>query len=197
METKVRLHRRKKDDKDKGEDIMIHTLTRAERLVLEEMYPVGSRVQLECMDDPYGKLKPGDLGTVRFIDDTGSVHVSWDCGSSLAVLYKEDRCKCLMKSEQLDILFKNLSVMPFESLAKLKTWLEEKLRPVFPAMSFDNNRKGELEVGLHVDAFQMEKAKIGIKYQTDDKGNLYIEKCGWTQEPLGRNESNKQIYQRH
>lgn len=58
METKVRLHRRKKDDKDKGEDIMIHTLTRAERLVLEEMYPVGSRVQLECMDDPYGKLKP-------------------------------------------------------------------------------------------------------------------------------------------
>lgn len=65
--------------------MMIHTLTKAERLVLEEMYPVGSRVQLECMDDPYGKLKPGDLGTVRFIDDTGSVHVSWDCGSSLAV----------------------------------------------------------------------------------------------------------------
>lgn len=44
MGTKVRLHRRKKDDKDKGEDIMIHTLTKAERLVLEEMYPVGSRV---------------------------------------------------------------------------------------------------------------------------------------------------------
>lgn len=193
MGTKVRLHRRKKDDKDKGEDIMIHTLTKAERLVLEEMYPVGSRVQLEYMDDPYGKLKPGDLGTVCFIDDTGSVHVSWDCGSSLAVLYKEDRCKCLMKSGQLDILFKNLSVMPFESLAKLKTWLEEKLRPVFPAMSFDNNRKGELEVVLHVDAFQMEKAKIGIKYQTDDKGNLYIEKCGWTQEPPGRKEVSKKV----
>lgn len=39
--------------------MMIHTLTKAERLILEEMYPVGSRVQLEYMgDDPYSKLKP-------------------------------------------------------------------------------------------------------------------------------------------
>lgn len=50
-----------------------------------------------------------------------------------------------------------------------------------------------LTVGLHVDAFQMEKAKMSIKYQTDDKGNLYIEKGGWTQEPQGRKEVKKKV----
>lgn len=133
------------------------------------------------------------MGTVSIIDDTGSIHVSWDRGSSLALIYKEDRCKCLMKSEQMDTLFSNLFVMPFESIEKLKTWLEEKLRPAFPAMSFDNDRKDELEIELHVNAFQMKKAKIGIKYQTDDKGHLFIEKCGWTQEPPGRKEVNKKV----
>ena len=30
------------------------------------------------------KLSPGDLGTVQFVDDAGQIHVSWDCGHSLA-----------------------------------------------------------------------------------------------------------------
>lgn len=162
---------------------MVRTLTKAERLILEEMYPVGSRVQLEYMgDDPYSKLEPGDVGTVKVIDDTGSIHVSWDRGSSLAVLYGVDCCTCLMKSGQMDTLFNSLVVMPFESVEKLKIRLEEKIKPAFPAMSFDENTKGELEVRLHVNAFQMKNAKIGIKYQTDDKGHLFIKKCGWTQE---------------
>ena len=51
---------------------MVHTLTKAKRLILEEMYPAGSRVQLEYMEpDPYSKLKPGDMGTVQMIDDAG------------------------------------------------------------------------------------------------------------------------------
>lgn len=62
--------------------------------------------------------------------------------------------------------------MPLESVEKLKARLEEKIKPAFPAMSFDENTKGELEVRLHINAFQMENAKIGIKYQTDDKGHL-------------------------
>lgn len=166
---------------------MVRTLTKAERLILEEMYPVGSRVQLEYMgDDSYSKLEPGDVGTVKVIDDTGSIHVSWDRGSSLAVLYGVDRCTCLMKSGQMDTLFNSLVVMPFESVEKLKIRLEEKIKPAFPAMSFDENTKGELEVRLHVNAFQMKNAKIGIKYQTDDKGHLFIKKCGWTQETSER-----------
>ena len=45
------------------------------------------------MDDPYCQdLKPGMLGTVMQVDDIGTIHVSWDCGSSLGVVFGEDSC---------------------------------------------------------------------------------------------------------
>lgn len=58
---------------------------------VRKIYPKGCRVKLVSMDDPYGSLKPGDIGTVRFVDDTGTVFVSWDCGSSLGIVYGEDQ----------------------------------------------------------------------------------------------------------
>ena len=66
-----------------------------ERLeALRKEYPVGCRVELVCMDDPYNqKLHPGCKGTVRSVDDIGTIHVSWDCGSSLGVVYGEDLCR--------------------------------------------------------------------------------------------------------
>lgn len=59
---------------------------------IKKEYPVGSRVDLDCMADPYRQLPPGARGTVRAVDDIGTVHVNWDCGSSLGVAYGEDRC---------------------------------------------------------------------------------------------------------
>lgn len=56
-------------------------------------YPEGTRVELVSMDDPYSKLKPGDRGTVKSVDDTGTVFVSWDCGSSLGIVYGEDEIR--------------------------------------------------------------------------------------------------------
>jgi hypothetical protein len=56
-------------------------------------YPAGLRVELVSMDDPYSKLRPGDRGTVAFVDDTGTVFVKWDCGSSLGVVYGVDIIK--------------------------------------------------------------------------------------------------------
>jgi len=59
-----------------------------------QQYPVGTRVELvEMVDDPYTKLKPGDLGVVTAVDDAGSVHIKWDSGSTLAALYGLDRIK--------------------------------------------------------------------------------------------------------
>lgn len=171
---------------------MVHTLTKAERLILEEMYPAGSRVQLEYMEpDPYSKLKPGDMGTVQMIDDAGGLHISWDCGGSLALIYKVDRCNCLMKREQMDALFNHLFILPFENCEKMKSWIEKKLRPAFPAMSFDNGTKGKLEVSLNVNAFEMKSLKIGIEYQTDEKGHLFIKKCGWIQDAPAKDKINK------
>lgn len=61
---------------------------------LKEAYPAGTRVELVYMDDPYNKkLVPGCRGTVRCVDDAGTIHVDWDCGSSLGVVYGEDVCR--------------------------------------------------------------------------------------------------------
>ena len=61
--------------------------------MLRERFPKGCRVELVSMNDPYSRLRPGDKGTVLFVDDIGTVHVSWDCGSSLGVVYGEDSCR--------------------------------------------------------------------------------------------------------
>lgn len=60
---------------------------------LRMTYPKGTRVELISMNDPYTKLKPGDRGTVSFVDDIGTVFVRWDCGSGLGVTYGEDHIR--------------------------------------------------------------------------------------------------------
>lgn len=60
---------------------------------LKERFPVGTRVELVSMQDEYRKLKPGEKGTVICVDDIGTIHVNWDCGSSLGVAYGEDECR--------------------------------------------------------------------------------------------------------
>lgn len=65
------------------------------RKVVEELrkkYPVGSRVGLVFMDDI--QAPPiGTKGTVRGVDDIGSIMVSWGNGSSLSIAYGEDSCR--------------------------------------------------------------------------------------------------------
>ena len=64
---------------------------------LREYYKPGTRVELIRMDDPYSKLKPGDKGTVSCVDDTGTVFVNWDCGSSLGAVYGVDEIRKIDK----------------------------------------------------------------------------------------------------
>ena len=59
---------------------------------ITKMYPVGSKVELVEMND--AQAPPvGTKGTVIGVDDTASIMVHWDNGSSLNVLYGEDRCR--------------------------------------------------------------------------------------------------------
>ncbi len=59
-------------------------------------YPARARVKLISMDDPYNKtLKAGEKGTVVAVDDMGTIHVRWDCGSSLGIAYGEDSCRVI------------------------------------------------------------------------------------------------------
>ena len=60
-----------------------------------KQYPAGTRVELISMDDPYTKLRPGDKGFVRSVDDTGTVFVRWDNGSGLGAVYGVDRLRII------------------------------------------------------------------------------------------------------
>lgn len=51
----------------------------------------GDRVRLIHTSDPYTHQKPGDEGTVSLVDAIGTVHVKWDDGGSLGLIYGEDR----------------------------------------------------------------------------------------------------------
>ena len=45
------------------------------------------------MDDPFNTvLRSGSKGTVVAVDDIGTIHVAWECSSSLGVVYGEDLC---------------------------------------------------------------------------------------------------------
>ncbi len=62
---------------------------------LREEYPAGTRVELLRMDD-FQAPPVGTKGTVRGVDDIGSLLVSWDNGSCLnVVFYGGDRVRKL------------------------------------------------------------------------------------------------------
>ena len=63
---------------------------------IRKEYPIGTRVELVRMDDPQAP-PVGTLGTVRGVDDIGSIMVSWDNGSSLSVAFGEDACQVVPK----------------------------------------------------------------------------------------------------
>ena len=66
---------------------------------LKEYYTSGTRVMLIRMSDPYTTLRQGDRGTVILVDDIGTIHVNWDCGSSLGVVFGEDECRRIEENE--------------------------------------------------------------------------------------------------
>ena len=59
---------------------------------LRREFPAGTRVELVKMDDIQAP-PVGTLGTVKGVDDIGSIMVAWDTGSGLSVAYGEDVCR--------------------------------------------------------------------------------------------------------
>ena len=58
---------------------------------LRREYPEGTRVKLIRMFDDPRPVASGTLGTVRYVDDAGTIHVNWDNGRTLGVVYGEDQ----------------------------------------------------------------------------------------------------------
>ncbi len=56
----------------------------------KEMYPEGTLIQLDYMNDPY-PVPAGTVGEVVAVDDGGNVQVRWQNGRTLAVIPEADQ----------------------------------------------------------------------------------------------------------
>lgn len=65
---------------------------------LKERFPEGTRVELVDMCDIHA-VPSGTRGTVRCVDDMATIHIDWDNGSTLGVVYGEDHCRKLTNEE--------------------------------------------------------------------------------------------------
>ena len=57
---------------------------------MKEQYPAGSRIVLEYMGDDPHPIASGTKGTVRIVDDLGTVHCNFDNGRRLGLIPGED-----------------------------------------------------------------------------------------------------------
>lgn len=64
------------------------------RDILKQMYPKGTVIELIEMQDESG-MPQGLRGTVFFVDDIGSIHVSWENGSNLALINGCDKFRII------------------------------------------------------------------------------------------------------
>lgn len=58
--------------------------------LLKEKYPAGTRIVVDQMGDDPRPIAPGTAGTVREVDDMGTVHCDFDNGRRLGLIQGED-----------------------------------------------------------------------------------------------------------
>lgn len=70
---------------------MIHATDTRVVEYLKHEYPPGTEVELQYTLDPDVHVQPGTRGTVIGVDDLGIVHVEWETGHKLGLVFSEDR----------------------------------------------------------------------------------------------------------
>lgn len=82
---------------------------------LREQFPLGTRIRLLEMKDPYAPVPPGTEGTLEHIDDACQFHMRWDNGRTLALIPGVDRFTVIPQPLQTLKLFMPLTVKTYES----------------------------------------------------------------------------------
>ena len=59
--------------------------TRREINAIKRHFKPNTRIKLDHTDDPKS-VPDGTMGTIKYIDDMGQIHVTWDNGSSIALI---------------------------------------------------------------------------------------------------------------
>lgn len=67
--------------------------------MIKNIYKKGKKIKLISMQDDY-PVPSGSMGIVDFIDDAGQIHVNWNNGSSLALIYGVDKFEIIKNKER-------------------------------------------------------------------------------------------------
>lgn len=69
---------------------------------IKDRYPPGTRIMLDSMGEDPRPIAPGTKGTVRMVDDAGTVHCNFDNGRSLGLIPGEDSFHKIAERTQSD-----------------------------------------------------------------------------------------------
>lgn len=78
-----------------NENERLHRLAQRHR----ETYPPGTRIMLLSMGDDPRPVEDNTRGTVRVVDDIGTIHCDFDNGRSLGIVPGEDSFRKLTAEE--------------------------------------------------------------------------------------------------
>lgn len=70
-------------------------LTKEQLKALRKVYPYGTRVELISMGEDPAPIQPGTRGRVHNVDDIGTIHIDWDNGRQIGIVYGVDKIRRL------------------------------------------------------------------------------------------------------
>lgn len=73
--------------------------TQEEIKYIKKKYVEGTKIELIKMYDLTNPIEEGTKGEVDFVDDIGTIHVSWETGSSLGLVVGTDEFKIIGEDE--------------------------------------------------------------------------------------------------
>lgn len=79
---------------------------------LRKLYPKGTRIRIHEMKGDYQPVPKGTYGTVQFVDDAGTIHMTWDNGRGLGAVIGENDFTVIARPDQLPEKIKVLIVEP-------------------------------------------------------------------------------------
>lgn len=69
---------------------------------MKDQYPPGTRIELDYMGDDPRPIEPGTKGTVRVVDDMGTVHCDFENGRRLGLAPGEDAFHAIAEKSRTD-----------------------------------------------------------------------------------------------
>lgn len=70
-------------------------LAKEQLKVIRKAYPYGTRVELISMGEDPAPIQPGTRGRVHNVDDIGTIHIDWDNGRQIGIVYGVDKIRRL------------------------------------------------------------------------------------------------------